>query len=194
MIHSFSGPFVEYLNAVVTPKWSKIVLPVTKHTILTLFQAILLNGWILSTGGLASGKVCVCSLHSRLVFFCKQFLSWHMEYIAVRFSVYCFYHGIGDMLQFCFLYAVSIMAQGIRCSSIFVYHFYHYIWGMLQFRFLFSVSFMTQVICYSSVFCLPLLSWHMLQFCFFWYTVSSMAQGICCSSAFCTQFLSWHMG
>ena len=28
---------------------------------------ILLNGWILSTGGVASGRVCACSLRSRLV-------------------------------------------------------------------------------------------------------------------------------
>ena len=28
---------------------------------------ILLNGWILSTGGVALGRVCACSLHRRLV-------------------------------------------------------------------------------------------------------------------------------
>ena len=30
--------------------------------------AILLNGWILATGGASLGRVCVCSLRSRLVF------------------------------------------------------------------------------------------------------------------------------
>ena len=30
-------------------------------------MAILLNGWILSIGGFSSGRVCACSLHSRLV-------------------------------------------------------------------------------------------------------------------------------
>ena len=30
--------------------------------------AILLKGWIWPIGGVASGRVCVCSLHSRLVF------------------------------------------------------------------------------------------------------------------------------
>jgi hypothetical protein len=29
--------------------------------------AILLNGWILPTGGVSSGRVCACSLRSRLV-------------------------------------------------------------------------------------------------------------------------------
>ena len=31
-------------------------------------MAILVNGWILPIGGALSGRVCVCSLHSRLVF------------------------------------------------------------------------------------------------------------------------------
>jgi hypothetical protein len=30
-------------------------------------MAILLKGWILSIGGVVSGRVCACSLHSRLV-------------------------------------------------------------------------------------------------------------------------------
>jgi len=67
------------------PKRLKMVLPVIKQTILTFFQkilnleghqnrcihskvtGILMNGWILPTGGVASGGVCACSLRSRLV-------------------------------------------------------------------------------------------------------------------------------
>ena len=36
--------------------------------------AILLNGWILPTGGASSGRVCACSLRSRLVNTYKYFL------------------------------------------------------------------------------------------------------------------------
>ena len=32
------------------------------------FTAILLNGWILPIGGVALGRVCACSLRSKLVF------------------------------------------------------------------------------------------------------------------------------
>ena len=34
--------------------------------------AILLNGWILPIGGVESGRVCVCSLRSRLVISCSD--------------------------------------------------------------------------------------------------------------------------
>ena len=63
-----------------------MVLTVKKQTILTFFfeilnyegplnhcigskvTAILLNEWILPSGGAESGRVCACSLRSRLVF------------------------------------------------------------------------------------------------------------------------------
>ena len=66
----------KYLYGAVTPKQLKIVLPVIKQTILTFFleilnleghknccigskvTAILLNGLILPTGGVAFGRVC----------------------------------------------------------------------------------------------------------------------------------------
>ena len=35
--------------------------------------AILLNGWVLPVGGVASGRVCACSLRSRLVFSDRAF-------------------------------------------------------------------------------------------------------------------------
>ena len=38
--------------------------------------SILLNGWIWPIGGDASGRVCVCSLRSRLVLFCIEFYSY----------------------------------------------------------------------------------------------------------------------
>ena len=34
--------------------------------------AILMKGWILSIGGVALGRVCVCSMLSRLVWFCQN--------------------------------------------------------------------------------------------------------------------------
>ena len=66
----------KYLYGAVTPKRSIMVLPVIKITILTFFleilnveghqnrcldskvTRILLNGWILPSGGVASGRVC----------------------------------------------------------------------------------------------------------------------------------------
>ena len=63
----------------------EMVLPVIKQTILTFFReilnleghqnrcialkvtSILLNGWIFPTGGVASRRVCACSLRNRLV-------------------------------------------------------------------------------------------------------------------------------
>ena len=36
--------------------------------------AILQNGWVLPMGGVASGRVCACSLCSRLVFICIPLL------------------------------------------------------------------------------------------------------------------------
>ena len=66
------------------PKRWKMVLSVIKQTILTFFlnleghqnrcigtkvTAILLNKWILPTGGATRGRVCACSLRSRLVFY-----------------------------------------------------------------------------------------------------------------------------
>ena len=38
-------------------------------------MVILLNGWILPIGGVASGRVCACSLRSRLFFLVFQFFS-----------------------------------------------------------------------------------------------------------------------
>ena len=69
----------KYLYGAVTPKRSIMVLPVVKQTILTFFleilnpewyqnrhigskdTVILLNGWILPSGGVASGRVCAAA-------------------------------------------------------------------------------------------------------------------------------------
>ena len=77
---------LKYLYSAVTPKRLKMVLPVIKPTILTFSSeilnleghqnrcigskvtAILLNGWILPNGGASLGRVCACSLRSRLVY------------------------------------------------------------------------------------------------------------------------------
>ena len=40
-------------------------------------MVILLNGWILPIGGVASGRVCICSLHIRLVLDTFTLLSKH---------------------------------------------------------------------------------------------------------------------
>ena len=76
---------LKYLYGAIIPKWFKMVLLVIKQIILTFISdilnseghhnscvgskvmAILINGWILPTGGAASGRVCACRLRSRLV-------------------------------------------------------------------------------------------------------------------------------
>ena len=91
-----------------------------------------------------------------------------MGYVAVLFSV-TFYHGIGDILQFCFLYTASIMTYGICCSSVFCIPFLSWQRGYIAVLFMFTVSIMAWGICCSSVFCnifirsvfgIPFLSWH----------------------------------
>ena len=86
LINSFSDDLWKYLYGAATPKRLKMVLQVMKQTIYTFFSemlnleghqnrcigskvtAILMNGWILPTGGASLGRVCACSLRSRLVF------------------------------------------------------------------------------------------------------------------------------
>ena len=48
--------------------------------------AILLNGWILPTGGASSGRVCACSLRSRLVYLGLKIVSMqrHQPKLFVR--------------------------------------------------------------------------------------------------------------
>ena len=79
------------------PKRLIMVLPVIKQIILTFFKeilnlegnqnccigskvtAILLNGWIFHTGGASLGRVCACSLRSRLVFIYEKDLEQHIQ-------------------------------------------------------------------------------------------------------------------
>ena len=44
------------------------MLEILNRIIGSKVTAILLNGWVLPVGGVASGRVCACSLHSRVVF------------------------------------------------------------------------------------------------------------------------------
>ena len=76
--------FLPQLYGAATPKRLELALPVIKYVIViktflnpeghqnpisgSKVTVILLKGWILPIGGVASGRVCVCSLHSRLVY------------------------------------------------------------------------------------------------------------------------------
>ena len=51
--------------------------------------AIMLNGWILPIGGVASGRVCACSLCSRLVKHLGLFFNFAICLLALFFYLLC---------------------------------------------------------------------------------------------------------
>ena len=64
---SISSHKIDYVIVIKNPEGHQNLISDSKVT------AILLKGWIVPFGGASSGRVCACSLHSRLVFIKRIF-------------------------------------------------------------------------------------------------------------------------